>query len=480
MKKHWPLIILIVLYFSFIAYKLVAHPTPFYDWDESLYVQTGKEMIEQKKFLLPVWQGAYWLDKPPLIPLIYGIIIKLSFSLPAEITTRLFNLTIACLVLILVYIFYQKIIKNSLFATLVTAITALTPLFLQRAQTVNLDIFILLSWIGYVLFFSNFWISLFFFFIGVMAKSLIGFYPVAIMFFYQLWQLFTKKTSWEKSKKIFLRIVVQTSIMMLWFVAMFMVFGKQFWLQHIIESHFRRVTSSIEFHFGQRIFYITEAFDQMGYFFWLAIVGGLIIFLRLLKEKRPGKEMLISFYLLPWFIFLNLTKTKIFWYFLPAIPQFAFLAVVWIKQIKVKSLAITLGIFLLVILIYQSFIKQNVLAITYSKPEPYYYLSLYAKGRCSELNVLMDKSSRESFATLDKLGLLITTTKWWGNHPSMVYYFGKKVNYIFEESTFTAKIKSVAKEDCFMIDKNDQSLIDNKKLIDLKNFDDFYLYKTSP
>ncbi len=477
MKKHWPLIIFIAFYFFIITYKLVAHPTPFYDWDESLYVQTGKEMIEQKKFLMPVWQGTYWLDKPPLIPLIYGTIIKFSFSLPPEVTTRLFNLVVACLVLILVYTFYQKIVKNSLLTTLITAIIALTPLFLQRAQTVNLDIFILLGWLGYVLYFDNFWLSLFFLFIGVMSKSLLGFYPVAIIFFYQLWQLFVKKTSWKKSKKIFLKIIIQVSIMTMWFVTMFMIFGKQFWLQHIVESHFRRVTSSIEFHFGERIFYITEAFNQMGYFFWLAIIGGLIIFLKLLKERLPDKETLVCFYLLPWFIFLNLTKTKIFWYFLPAIPQFAFLSIAWIKQIKIKPLVVILGISLLSILIYQSFIKQSVLAVTYSKPESYYYLSLYAKDKCPSLNVLMDKSSRESFATLDKLGLLITTTKWWGNHPSMVYYFGKKINYVFEENTFVNKIKSNPKKDCFVIDKNDQSLVNNTNLVNLKNFGDFYLYR---
>lgn len=479
MKKHWPIIVFIIIFFLIIAYKLIAHPTPFYDWDESLYVQTGKEMIEQKKFLMPVWQGTYWLDKPPLIPLIYGTIIKLSFSFPPEVTTRIFNLMVACFVLVLIYIFYQKIIKDPLLTTLVTAITALTPLFLQRSQTVNLDIFILLGWLGYILFFSNFWLSFFFLFIAIMAKSLIGFYPITIIFFYQLWQLFIKKNSWEKFKKIFLKMAVQALIMTLWFVAMFVVFGKQFWLQHIIESHFRRITSSIEFHFGERIFYITEALDQMGYFFWLAIAGGLIVFLKLLKEKLPGKELLISFYLIPWFIFLNLTKTKIFWYFLPAIPQFAFLSVAWIKQIKIKPIMIVFGILLVVILIFQSFIKQNVLATTYSKPEPYYYLSLYAKDKCQSLNVLMDKNSRESFATLERMGLLITTTKWWGSHPSMVYYFGKKVNYIFEESTFVSKIEFSPKGDCFVIDKQDKNLIQNTNLKNLKNFENLYLYKTS-
>ena len=63
--------------------------------------------------------------------------------------------------------------------------------------------------------------------------------------------------------------MLQFFILSLWFIAMFVIFGKAFFWQHIIESHFRRVTSSIEFHFGQRTFYITLALEQMGCFFLL-------------------------------------------------------------------------------------------------------------------------------------------------------------------------------------------------------------------
>jgi len=252
---------------------------------------------------------------------------------------------------------------------------------------------------------------------------------------------------------------------------MLVIFGKAFFWQHIIESHFRRVTSSIEFHFGQRTFYITYALEQMGYFFYLAIIGGVTILISFLKNKISSKEAFFSFYILPWFIFLNLTKTKIFWYFYPTIPLFAFLATIWIKQINVKMLKIFLGFVLIGILFYQSFVKQNVLAISYSKPESYYYLSLYAKNNCQSLNLLINKTSRESFATLDKLGLLITTTKWWGDHPSMVYYFGKKINFYYDTKNFS---KSFQNNGCFVIDKGDINYLNNS-VENVKQFGDYYL-----
>jgi 4-amino-4-deoxy-L-arabinose transferase-like glycosyltransferase len=111
-KKNILVILFLTVYFFALGYKIIHQPTPFYDWDESLYVQTGKEMIEQNKFLMPVWQGNYWLDKPPLIPLIYGAIARLSFSIPPEISTRILSLIIAITVLVLVYVFYQRVIKT--------------------------------------------------------------------------------------------------------------------------------------------------------------------------------------------------------------------------------------------------------------------------------------------------------------------------------------------------------------------------------
>src|SRR3989339_1096851 len=389
MKKHWPVIVFLSIFFVLIASKLIFSPTPFFDWDESLYVQTGKEMIEQNKFLFPVWQGTYWMDKPPLIPLIYGFITKFVFFSKPEVTTRLFSLFVSIINLSFVYIFYNRVLKNRWLSTLTVAITAFTPLFLQRAQTVNLDIFVLLGWLGYMIFFENFFASFFFLFIAVMAKSLIGFYPIALIFIYYSYRIFKKEINIVEFKKTIIKILTHCLVLSFWYLLMLAIFGKAFFWQHIFESHFRRVTSSIEFHFGERTYYITLALQQMGMFFYLGIVGGLVTLIRFFRNFISSKEVFFSFYLLSWFIFLNLTKTKIFWYFYPAIPQFAFLAVFWLKQIDKKIVRIVLGLLLVAILCYQSN-KQNVLATSYSKPESYYHLALYAKDHCQSIDLLIN------------------------------------------------------------------------------------------
>ncbi len=106
MKKHLSIIFFLFFYFAITSFKLISHPTPFYDWDEAIYAQVGREMV-QKKSLIPLWQGQNWLDKPPLTPLIYGLVAALSPFAP-EISTRLFTLILSIAVLILVYIFYYR------------------------------------------------------------------------------------------------------------------------------------------------------------------------------------------------------------------------------------------------------------------------------------------------------------------------------------------------------------------------------------
>ena len=246
-----------------------------------------------------------------------------------------------------------------------------------------------------------------------------------------------------------------------WFVAMFAIYGKRFWQLHIIETHFQRVTSSIEFHFGQKTFYLDLARQEMGVLFWMALIGLIVV---LIKYNKKNWKLFNALYLLPWFIFLNLTRTKIFWYFFAVIPQFGFLATAPLLLFKKRSKIYHFFIVLLIaVLFYQSVITRNVLATVYSKPEPHYYLSRDANGRCNRLYVLIDSRTRNSFAQLERLGLLITTTKWWGSHPSMVYYFEKPIEFVYSQDKFISSSQKAKKGDCIVIDSTDAKLSPSKK-----------------
>jgi 4-amino-4-deoxy-L-arabinose transferase-like glycosyltransferase len=454
-RNHYLIISFLLFYFLIIGYKLIFHPLPFYDWDEAIYAQVGREMITNKS-LIPLWQGNYWLDKPPLVLIIYGLINKfLSFTAP-EIIDRVFNLFLIIIAYILIYTSYLKVVKDKLLSSLTVVLSSLTPLFLQRAHQINFDVFLLVGWLGYLLFFDNFLISLFFLSLSVLSKSLIGFYPPILFFFYYLFIFLLKKIDENTYKKMIQKIALHIVILSIWYLLMFVIFDQKFWQQHIIESHFRRVTASIESHFGKRTFYIDLLFEQFSSYIWLSLFGCLYFIHQFQKKKLNHNQFFYGLYLLPWFIFLNLTKTKIFWYIYPSIPLFAFLTAYLLNLFKDKRiLAYSLFILISVSMLKEAIVKHNLLNAQYSSFSDYYNLANEAKNRCQKLYYLVDTNSRQAMATLEKMGLTITTTKWWGNHPSVVYYFGKQVNFIYNKEKFISIVSKLKNDSCLAIENED-------------------------
>src|SRR3990167_10388581 len=166
-----------------------------------------------------------------------------------------------------------------------------------------------------------------------------------------------------------------------------------------------------------------------------------------------------SLFLFPWFIFLNLTKTKIFWYIYPAIPQFAFLSVYPLTLLKNKKVILYLvSCIFIFYVINNNFIKTNFFTTFYSKPEDYYHLALYARNHCDSLTVLVGKETREATKTLENLGLTISSTKQWGDNPSIVYYFGKKVDFYYDKTLLDRNLSSLSKNNCLAIRKDDLDL----------------------
>lgn len=475
--NHFLLVLFLFLYFILNFYKVLVNPPPFYDWDESIYVQVGREMVNSRS-IVPLWQGKAWLDKPPLVPLFYGVTAKIFYFIKPEISLRTATLIVSIITLIFLYALYQKVFKDRALSVLTIAVTSFIPIFIQRSTAVNIDVFLLLGWVGYALFYENFWLSLFFLTLSVMSKSLVGFYPAAIVTAYLFAQFLFKKISLQKLKKGIIRICFQVGILSVWYIVNLLIFGQKFFVQHIIETHFRRVTASLEFHFGKKTFYLDLAREQLGQSIWIAIVGLILLLRNFIKKHFNLKSLFFGLFLLPWFIFLNLTKTKIFWYLYPSLPQFAFLAVYPISVLK-KFKIIYIGglIIALLILLNANFIKKNFFTQYYSSFEPHYYLSLFAKDKCKSLSIVVDPSTRQAFATLASMNLLITTSKWWGNHPSVVYYFEKPVDFIYEESETKQRITSFKPNQCLVFDKSDLVLVRQfSNLILLNKFDSLYLF----
>jgi 4-amino-4-deoxy-L-arabinose transferase-like glycosyltransferase len=475
-KEHYLLVIFLIIYFLVTSYKFVAYPTPFYDWDEAIYAQVGREMVKAKS-VVPLWQGKFWLDKPPLVPLAYGIVETIA-PLPPEISTRIFTLLLSTLVLVFVYALYWKVNRDKASSFLAVVITAFFPIFLQRTQVLNVDVFLLLGWTGYVLFYERYWISLFFLAVGVLSKSLLGFYPPLMLGLFFSYQYLIRRLDFRSFKKKLFFILTQISVLLMWYVLMFVFFKGDFINAHFLDSHLKRITASIESHFGQRTFYLDVLLQEFGSF-KIFILGGILLIIYEYLRKRDEKKFFQNLFFVPWFIFLNLTKTKIAWYLYAILPQFALLAsypLLLLKKTKYGSYG--LAILVTAFLIYVNFKDNGFFKTQYSSYDKNYHISRFAKDNCKSLLVLVDPDTRKTHEVLSGMNLLIRTSSWWGNHPSIVYYFGKEMEFIYNVTLFKEKALKLQKDDCILIDKEDRKAVKKDLFInEIKAIDNLFLLK---
>lgn len=479
-KKNFHLFIFLALYFLSISFRIFKSPLPFYDWDEAIYMQVGKEMIE-KLSIIPLWQGKYWLDKPPLVMLVYGLWQKITFFIQPEISARLLNLFLNILLFVLIYFFILKITKSKLTAFLTVFIASFTPLFIQKVYTVNMDVFLGMGWFGYFLFYPNFILSTLFLSLAIFSKSLLGFYPIFLNLGYFLFLFFLKKIDFNQLKKNIKILISQVFLFSIWYIFMFFKFGFDFYYQHIYESHFKRVTSSIEFHFGERIFYLIELFKQYQFLTFFSILGLFLVVYLFLNGKISLNRFFNYNLFLPWFLFLNLTKTKIFWYLYPVLPQFAFyfafLAEKIYKKIRIKQIQIIFLVVVFLTIIYWGLFKNSFLNGQFSSYDKFYNFANFAKNNCQKIYFLPEAIHRQAVSQLEKMNLTITTTKWWGGHPALVYYTDNKIEFFYEKNLFLKKVKQKVENECFAYFKDENLNFNPNQVKLLKQFEDILVFR---
>lgn len=456
---HLPFILFLAGFFLLVAFLIISRNTPFFDWDESIYAQVGREMIRSKSFFVPLWQGRAWLDKPPIPSLFYGIIELLPFA--PEITTRIATLLLSCIVLIFQYILGLRVTKSKNISLLSTILTAFLPIYFQRSQALNVDVFLLLGWLGYVLWYENVWASVTFLLIATLSKSLLGFFPPVIFFSFHAFELITHQINIKQFISHIKRLGIQIGISCIWFVGMLIVYKYDFIQYHFIDSHFKRVTASIEQHFGQRTFYITVLIDQLKLLLVPAIFSLGYLAYSFFKKKTGRYLVFLTMFFVPWFVFLNLTKTKIEWYIYPVLAQFALLAVYPLILLRRKKIIlIVVSIILAIYYFYAITPINSLLTQPFSTLEDHQRIAMDAKrNKCSGLFVLVGDSTRTSYATLKSMDLVISTTTWWGNHPSIAYYSDTKTSYLYSTTELISRLNSLRQNECIILEKNDKQLV---------------------
>lgn len=464
---------LTILFFIFIGVAfllrliLTAH-VPFYDWDESIYAQVAVEMAKHKTWIT-TFNGRLWLEKPPLPVFLYSLFVNFK---PAEFWLRLVSLTVGLIFLVLLYFLSKKIVdsllksqlkdRSAVFRQLIyflpVAISLSSPLLVDRLVTVNTDILLALGWIGFFLVAGNFFWEVVFLSVGVLSKSLIGFYPLFLAVF-----------PLPKKVKSLLRLPLLIIIPSIWYLFAYLKFGQIFIQEHFLDHLLKRVSSPIELHFGGKMFYFVWLYQDLFLLLILFISAYFFIAFDLFnKLKRDRVKILWQPYLknylillspLPFLLFLTLAKTKINWYLIPLVPLFALSVPYLIFKIKQKKLQVLLIFFVMVYFLFK-FVPQTFLSKSFTEiPEKTEMARCVEKLPGDQVDFLVDLDQRKIGNFLEASHLYIDSSFIYGGSSSFVYYSQKKVNYFYKVDQFLVRKPA----DILVIAKNDYQTIEAVK-----------------
>lgn len=449
-----PFLTFVFIFCGLIIRNLKLSYLPFYDWDEGIYAQIAREIIKNKS-LITTFNGQLWLDKPPLA----NVLIAVMFSLfgTSEFNARILISFLSIILLFLTYFLTKKTI-NSLFKNKVEKmndwqkqITYLLPVFflcssglyIERSTILNTDIMLGIGWVGYLLFIDNFYLKLLFLNIGVLSKSLLGFYPVLIELFTVTKKSFSKKNIWKTL------ILITTSS--LWYVYGYFKFGNDFFVIHFYKQMIKRVVVPIELHFGDKFYYLQFILRDIGPLAIFLIFAYILLFYEVLKDflKKGPKivkakqwwDYLILFSPIPFFLFLNVGKSKLFWYLTMLLPLFALSYSYLYMKIKNRFLKWFFVIFMLIFFIYKFTISTYLLIQNSTPPDRILLAKCLSKKPETTIAFLVNEDERKIRNFLEAAHFDTNSSFLYGGSPSFVYYIEKRVDYYYNVDDFLSHQK---------------------------------------
>ncbi|NTU46131.1 hypothetical protein HGA88_00745 [Candidatus Roizmanbacteria bacterium] len=452
-KTHNYLAMIPVLTFLLLATGLIvrnfllAH-VPFYDWDEAIYTQVASEMLHHHS-IITTYNGALWLEKPPLVFALLATVFAVFGE--SEFWAR-FLIVIATLFLL--YLLYRLAKKtlNHLYPTqlhklrawqreiiylLPIFVTATTTQFLDRSALVNVDVFLAVSWLGYFLFQDSFWKKLIFLFVGVMSKSLLGFYPFLFELFLIRKSSFTKQNVWKT--------IALLCVPLIWHLFAYTKFGSLFIQVHFLDHMLRRLTDPIELHFGNKYFFADLLWQNFTVFLLIIGVGAAFVLFdlvkrntKLLKDRTRLWDYLVLLSPLPFLVLLTFGKSKLSWYLFPVLPILSLFIPYVLLKIKYKVLQQGV-IFLIVGFSLYQFSSQMFFIKPSGSSEKVVLANCLSKLPQKKIAFLVDEDERKIQNVLEASHLAISTSFNYGGTPSFVYYAKKPVHFYYSIQKFNAE-----------------------------------------
>ncbi len=433
--------IVIVALFCLIAIGLIwqviilSEFVPLHDWDEAIYAQVAKEWVKSPSLTLH-YNGLVWFEKPPVPFVLMGGLMMLFGS--SILPLRLVSAILGIITVVCVYLIAERITKQRIFGLVASAIYITSTFFLDRSSIINVDIYLTLSWLLYVLS-EKLGVRMLATVIGVGSKSLLGFIPLFVDLGFEL---FSKRINLRKVRDYLIQIILGS----IWYVFMFVKFGDIFVQSHFLDHLISRITKPIELHFGDKFFYLMKIWQDLGIWSIFAIIGFIILIVYILKNVKLSKnnnssDDLKLHYLLVTIPFLYLAlltfgKSKLTWYTMPLIPFLTVFASVAIhkmqsfhKHFRFLSLLVILACIML--------FGVHIFSLdfrSYSIPDKT-KLALCIEPKladnASSIAFLVSPQERGDAQVIEAANLQIGSSFIYGSAPAFVFYANRPVSFFY-------------------------------------------------
>ena len=286
-------------------------------WDEAIYAQVAKEMVQSGDWLTPHWNGEIFLQKPPLS--IWATAVMFRLFGVNEFCARVFAAVcgVACLVLTF---YIGRLFLTDAQAFVAGVVLLFTPHFNYYARQGSMDVplvaFLLLAIYGYLKSkkYQRWWIVVGVGFgLAVLTKGVAAFPGV---FAVGLAILIAKERPW-KFVEFWIGVVLFAAIAGSWHVAMSVIHGRLFFDEYLGSQVFSRSVSTFDTTPSSPFTYIGTVF--LGF---LPFTPFLIFGVMRLWRARMF-PIALSLFALSTFLLYSLIPTKHHWYMVPIYPVLA-------------------------------------------------------------------------------------------------------------------------------------------------------------
>ena len=295
------------------------------NWDEAIYAEVAKEILQSRDWLTLHWQHFDWFEKPPLMFWITSVFFRV-FGV-SEFSARAVSALAGVGVVGVIYKI-GKLQRGPVCGLIAALILLTTFQFVQMSRLVNTDVllvfFMYLAIYGYLRARDGehrWWylisVSCA---LGFMVKSFASLLAPAVITFALVVDRQLSETL--KAKQFWFSILAGLATVIPWHAAMVFMHGSAFVNEYFYYHVWSRTITPLEGHNGAYSFYFREIWEKIHP--WWSIAPFAVLF-NVWQVKRGRLSVAVLALALITFAFYTAAQTKLPSYILPVYPALALL-----------------------------------------------------------------------------------------------------------------------------------------------------------